>query len=53
MKGGFVMRDTTLIQVDSQLVGTVDSSTTLEDLTDEIKYYLRTSYSREREIAAR
>ena len=35
------MRDTTLIQVDSQLVVTVDSSTTLEDLTDEIKYYLR------------
>ena len=35
------MRDTTLIQVDSQFVGMVDSSTTLEDLTDEIKYYLR------------
>ena len=35
------MRDTTLIQVDSQLVVTFDSSTTLEDLTDEIKYYLR------------
>lgn len=35
------MTDTTLILVDSQSMSTVDSSTTLEDLTDEIKFYLR------------
>ena len=34
------MTDTTLMQVDSQLAATVDSSTTLENLTFGIRFYL-------------